>query len=137
MPRFSIVGPIAAILEGAPTHEPSGFPLSFTYHELAGEVYGVEDPDVLTAAHLFAVRRAVARLVLAGRAERIPDRQSGGGSPLRGRVMLHRGSERHAVQSPRATPFGVRVRRSMTDADYQSRAVVVARIKSRPSPFSR
>ena len=57
---------VAAILEGS--EMPLGkLPPGFTHHQLACAVYGTDEP---TAAQLSAIRRAVARLVKAGRAER-------------------------------------------------------------------
>lgn len=58
---------IATLLAGAGTDPASNLPESFTYRELAQAAYAT---DALTSAQLSAVRRSVARLTAAGRAER-------------------------------------------------------------------
>src|SRR4051812_25723808 len=70
--RVRVLDRVAAILDGAPTHEPSGFPTAYSHRSLGRQVYATDDP---TAAQLSAVRRAVAKLVAEGRAERDPDRR--------------------------------------------------------------
>jgi hypothetical protein len=123
MKRVPILTQVAAILESAPLHEPSRLPQSFRHRDLACQVYGTEEP---TAAQLSAVRRAVARLVGDGRALRLPDRRWGEGTGTH--LRRSRDGSRSYTYS---NPTGVQVRRVMTDADREARAVVAARIRAR------
>jgi len=108
MPRVPVIGRIAAILDAAPVGADS-LPASYTYHDLACEVYATSDP---TAAQLSAVRRSVAQLVAEGLAERIGrGLGSGAGGHLRqrgGRTMTYR------------NPAGVMVRRPLTAREQRA-----------------
>jgi hypothetical protein len=123
MPRTPVAGRIVAILDAAPTHEPSGFPQDFTHQELAREVYGVNEP---TAAQLSAVRRAVAKLVAAGRAERDLERKRWGAS-----FGEHQRRGRYGSVWWYANPPGVGVHRPMTEADHAARAAVLEKARAR------
>ena len=123
MSRIPIIGPIAAMLESAPLHKASAFPLDYDHRALASEVYGT---DVPTVAQLSAVRRATARLVATGRAERLPERDPARGSTgyhFRRRVIKRGMEVSHTHRY--ANPGGVRVRRVLTDADREARAAAV------------
>jgi hypothetical protein len=118
--RTPVVVRVAAILDDAPSHATSGLPLGYSHRDLACEAYGVDEP---TAAQLSAVRRAVAQLVAQGRATRARDRMNMGvGRHLR------RSRSQPNLRYQYANPTGVTVRRSLTDADREARAAVVARM---------
>jgi hypothetical protein len=122
--RVRVLERVAAILERAPIHEPSGLPVGFSYFRLACDIYATTKP---TAAQLSAVRRAVARLVATGRAEVDRDRDS-----LQwGERGTHR---RRSRQNPRYrfeyfNPAGVTIRRVPTDADREARAAAYAEFR--------
>ena len=131
MPRTPILPRIAAILDAAPVRE-GWLPQGFTHRALAMLVYETDEPST---AQLSAVRRAVAKLVAAGRAERNLDRA--------GRCGWHLGADTHwrtqrrpltdaevgamldGGEDPRrhlyANPPGVEIRRPMTDAERETR----------------
>lgn len=71
---------IVALLVDADDDPRSGLPAGFTHRELAASAYGTKEP---TPSNLSAVRRSVARLVDAGRAER-------GGRRYPGQVLIRR-----------------------------------------------
>src|SRR4051794_13695343 len=64
--RTPVAAQVAAILRDAPLRF-DGKPMQYSYLQLAAEVYDTESP---TPAQLSAVRRAVAKLVQRGEAER-------------------------------------------------------------------
>ena len=107
--RTPVVVRVAAILDDAPSHATSGLPLGYSHEP--------------TATQLSAVRRAVAQLVAQGRATRARDRMNMGvGRHLR------RSRSQPNLRYQYANPTGVTVRRSLTDADREARAAVVARM---------
>lgn len=119
---------IAAILNAAPTIR-SGYPMAYTYRDLAAEVYGTDEPS---AAQLSSVRRAVAGLVVRGQAERDPEREpgTGAGTHRRTRTPTTEAEQgrlddlRDAGQPTGrlyANPPGVAIRRPMTNADREAR----------------
>jgi hypothetical protein len=103
---------IAEILDGA-ERDGSECPRSFTHRDLACVVYATEAP---TAAQESAVRRAVAALVAAGRAERLPFRNW-----LRPSTGTHRrrSTDGSYVYQAR-NPVGIRVRRTLTLDDQEA-----------------
>lgn len=126
MARTPVVSVITALLDNAPTSEASGFPAAYSHHDLAAEVYGTTSP---TAAQLSAVRRAVAKLVTAGRAERDHERWGrGAGVHERRRVVAQDTEQEDVVVGLYANPGGVGVRRAMTAADHAARAAAMARL---------
>jgi hypothetical protein len=115
---------ITQLLDEAPRHD-SGLPQGFTHWELACFAYRTDDPS---AAQLSAVRRATARLVNRGQAERPPiDRVLEGGEHAAG-WHPHTRRDRHGI--PRIhwqrNPAGILVRRAPTDADREARAAIEA-----------
>jgi len=121
MTRTPIIGQVEQILQGAPSHPASGFPQTFTHRELAIEVYGVGEP---TPAQLSAVRRVVARLVRAGKAEREPERAWS--SERKTGSHLRRDRKMPEFRLRASNPGGVLLRRPFTDADRAARAAVLA-----------
>ena len=118
--RVPVRARVEAILAQVGRKEKSGYPLDFTHRELARTVYAIDEP---TAAHESAIRRAVAKLVAAGRVERITvDRMING--------YEHGGTGWHTRLSPRGyeyvahNPAGIVVRRVLTVADREARAQV-------------
>ena len=95
--------------------------IGFTYRALAGRVYDTDDP---TAAQLSAVRRAVARLVADGRAERGARRPTSYGDvpwrvelPPRPGYGEHYRRNRHGEEWLAYNPGGVVIFRAPTDED--------------------
>ena len=114
---------IATVLAGAGTHPPSGLPESFTYRELARIAYATDAAEP-TKAQLSAVRRSVARLVAAGRAQRDEDKRYFNSEGRHERVV--RGYRRTALN-----PGGVEVRRTMTPADHEAREAMIRPLRER------
>lgn len=124
MTRIPVTERIAEILAQAPTHEASGFPSRYTYRGLAAKVYDTADP---APAQLSAVRRAVARLVADGCAERDVERAWGGDGWHERTITGRRGMETEYQQTySYRNPGGVLIQRPMTEADREARAAVMA-----------
>jgi hypothetical protein len=123
-PRVRVLDRIAAILEAAPTHGPSGLPGAYSHRALAQLVYGADDP---TAAQLSAVRRAVAKLVTSGRATRDRDRRQDDTAGYRTHER-RRGGYVFKYANPERV---VAVRRAPTAADREARAAALERIARR------
>lgn len=117
MARIPVGDLIARLLNEAGSAS-SGYPVAFSHRELAIAVYGVESP---TAAQLSAVRRATARLVTKGRAERDAERE------WEGTGRHWRYSETVDRMTNYRNPGGVTVRRVPTAADNAVREEVRAR----------
>jgi len=102
------------------------WPTAYTHHALAVEVYGTNEP---TAAQLSAVRRAVARLVAVGKAERAgrdwaqDPRDDHRGSHERVRAV---GQYREPWAYRYRNPPGVTVHRALTDAERAAQAEALA-----------
>jgi hypothetical protein len=124
--RIRVLDRTAAILDEAPRHPASGFPTEYSHYDLARGVYATDNP---TAAQLSAVRRAVAKLVGAGRAVR--DVSGHGRSPLHERGTHER--VRGGYVYTYANPAPMLVSRVPTDSDREARAAAEAlfRAKSR------
>jgi hypothetical protein len=116
-PRRPVLGRVAGLLEAAGS-ERSGLPQGFTHRELACAAYEVDEP---TAAQLSAVRRAVARLVADGRAERDEERDW----PRQRRAGRHWRRGRDGRLHSCANPCGVVIRRVPTEADRSARRAVL------------
>lgn len=116
--RVPVRGRVRELLDAAPS-EQSGLPAGFTHFELACLVYSTDEP---TAAQESAVRRAVAALVAAGQAERDRER----GYWLDHRVGRHERVHGEYVYETR-NPAGVVIKRPMTAADREARAVRLER----------
>ena len=93
---------VDAPMTGVP---PARRPQSFTYRELAQLAYGVGEPS---PAQLASVRRAVGRLVAAGRAERIGRTDTD---------QVHVRRNKHGRSWFARNPGSVHVRRVRTDAE--------------------
>jgi hypothetical protein len=87
-PRVRVLERVGAILADSGRNR-AEIPIGFTHKALAAEVYGTDRP---TAAQLSAVRRAVAKLVAAGKAERDADAR-----------MWNFGGRRHSRRPESAT----------------------------------
>jgi hypothetical protein len=114
-PRRPVRAIVTEILDSAP-RDPAGFPVSFTHRQLACVVYETEDP---TSAQESAVRRAVARLVAEGRAERPAYLRRARG--LRSTGRHERLSRDGTTVFVARNPIGVYVRRTLTQADQEAR----------------
>lgn len=103
---------IEAVLADAGRDPRSGLPEGFTHRELGRIAYGIAEP---TATQLSAVRRSVARLVTAGRADRGRRRYPGQVEIRRALTPAEREIELEAVRPfldrlearRRATPYPV------------------------------
>ena len=116
---------IRQLLDEAP-RTAGGHPQAFSHYELALLVYASDDPS---AAQLSAVRRATARLVTRGLAERPPvDRVLEVSGEHEAGWHAHTRRDRHGI--PRTywqrNPAGILVRRVLTDADREARAAIEA-----------
>jgi hypothetical protein len=117
-PRIRVLERVAKLLEGSGRTD-AGIVIGFTHRGLACEVYGVDDP---TAAQLSAVRRAVAKLVAAGRAERGQERVPPFDMPWavdgpRSRHHRTRGAWTYSY----GNPGGVLISRVPTEEDRRAR----------------
>lgn len=113
---------VADILEQADRRVKSGYPVDFTHRELAGLVYATDEP---TAAQESAIRRAVAALVAAERAERLTgDRMGTRYDAGRGRSGRHLRMNREGEMYEATNPAGIAVRRVLTADDREARATV-------------
>jgi hypothetical protein len=105
MARTPVSRRVAAILDAAPIAEGTGEPEGYTHLQLARRVYDVDTP---TAAQLSAVRRVVAALVAAGRAEREEVRWFRGDGR---HTRRYRGRDGHVYERACFNPAGVEIRR--------------------------
>jgi hypothetical protein len=102
-----VAAAVAKVLIDAPMTgiSPGRLPQPFTYRELAQLAYGVGEPS---PAQLASVRRAVGRLVAAGRAERV-------GRSIGDEVHVRR--DKHGRSWFARNPGGVEVRSVRTEAE--------------------
>lgn len=113
-PRRTVKRAVLGILDGSPANK-YGIPDGHTHRDLACAVYETQAP---TRAHLSAVRRAVARLVAEGLAERdSADRQMNGW----GHTTAYHWRWRDWWEAPRPyrNPAGVLVRRPQSAHEAQ------------------
>lgn len=154
MPRTPVITRIAAILDAAPVAH-DWRPQDYTHRDLACEVYDLDDDDddEPTTAQLSAVRRAVAKLVAAGRAVRIgrdPQGHSAPGTHERRRPRSYRTADMTEAQWGRiadrddskatyvySNPAGVRVRRPLTDAEQTTRERLAAEWRAKTDELKR
>ncbi|MCK9249002.1 MAG: hypothetical protein M0P31_08500 [Solirubrobacteraceae bacterium] len=123
-PRVPVRDRILAILANAPRRK-SGEPESYEHRGLAKLVY---DTDAPTSAQLSAVRRATAKLVADGLAQRNVERWPDTWQGRPHHVRARNGTRRYALN-----PTGIGIYRAYTDED---RKIVDARAEQRAAALA-